>query len=261
MSQPLDTILTRQIARELTICDYMDDYAGYFPAIADFLEDYLDAADVVMCTSPEIASLIPLRVRGRVQLVRSAAHNLTVSLRNQHAREGVVFAGALNERVHVPLLCKLAKALNTVRLTLVGPIQASVEALSSIENVRTVPPSGPQELFSILSSHRVGVIPYRIDGIGHFCDPLKYFDYLSAGLRIVSTSIPSMLLERPHAQTASSDDEFIQLVRRNLELGSLTPDEVLARNTFLARNTWADRADAVSASFQCGGTRPFSGLA
>ena len=155
-----------------------------------------------------------------------------------------MFAGALNERIDMPLLSSLALALGDVPLTLLGPIQISLREIDHLSNVRIAPPVGPTALIRKLTRHRVGIIPFATNKMGQYCDPLKYFDYLCAGLEVVSTSIPSMVQDRRHCLVATSAVEFINHVLRALK-SSPTPADIQDRNSFLRQNTWEVRTNAL----------------
>jgi len=73
-----------------------------------------------------------------------------------------------------------------------------------------------RQCMGLLSQAKVGIVPFRQMPLVDVVDPVKYYDYLAAGLPTVASHMPE-LEGRPFATVAHSREEFVELVRQALE--------------------------------------------
>lgn len=159
------------------------------------------SADLALATSPAVET--HLREQGfastrclpnvcDVDLFAAAARGRDV------AREtSVVFAGTLApHKVDFPLLLELARALpGKGRLRLIGPVTDPADALwrrLTAADVDVVGPLSAPALAAELAAATVGIVPYRVSPLTVGISPLKTFEYLAAGLPVVSTPLPAV---------------------------------------------------------------------
>jgi len=93
-----------------------------------------------------------------------------------------------------------------------------------------------RQCMTLLSQCKVGIVPFREMTLVDVVDPVKYYDYLAAGLPTVASHMPE-LEGRPFATVADGRDRFVALVWEALEAD---PDRKAIRreaerNTHLAR--------------------------
>jgi len=73
-----------------------------------------------------------------------------------------------------------------------------------------------RQCMGLLSQAKVGIVPFRQMPLVDVVDPVKYYDYMAAGLPTVASHMPE-LEGRPFAAVAHSREEFVELVRQALE--------------------------------------------
>jgi len=93
-----------------------------------------------------------------------------------------------------------------------------------------------RQCMNLLSQCKVGIVPFREMPLVDVVDPVKYYDYLAAGLPTVASHMPE-LAGRPFAAVADSKDRFVALTWEALEAD---PDRKAIRaeaerNTHIAR--------------------------
>ena len=119
------------------------------------------------------------------------------------ARKGnLVYAGNLTgEKVDWTLLSSLMERLPSVTLHLAGPIaegsrttpnEPELERLMDNPRVRYYGVLNPMELGRLFRRCSVGLIPYRLNSYTTGVFPLKTFEYLAAGLAVVSSPLPAL---------------------------------------------------------------------
>ena len=212
-------------------------------------------ADVVVAVSPTLAERAkPSGVDVRVlpngcapERFKDAPPTPSVELTRPIA--GVI--GQMNERLDLQLLEEVADS--GASLLLVGP--------------KTLRDSGSALRFDRLVAHKhvqwVGLVPYEsvpgfaaaMDvGLTPYCDddfnqasfPLKTLEYLSAGLPVVSTDLPSARwLQTPRVHVCARD-EFVGAVSEELRRG-LVPGGREASLAVAEQNSWKSRANELGA--------------
>jgi len=85
----------------------------------------------------------------------------------------------------------------------------------------------------------VGLIPYEINEYTRGVSPLKTFEYLAAGLEVVSTKIPSVIPVADDVHVARTEAEFSSLVQAALERSGEERTE--ARLRVALANSWTGR--------------------
>ncbi|WP_432544509.1 glycosyltransferase [Kineococcus sp. SYSU DK002] len=155
----------------------------------------------------------------------------------------VVFAGTLApHKVDLPLLLDLAVALRgTGRLRLVGPVTDPAHETwrrlvgAGAEVVGTLPAA---DLATELATATVGVVPYRVSPLTVGISPLKTYEYLAAGLPVVSTPLPA-IEPVPGAVFVRERHEFVAQVLDLLRDGDPGRPERVARHA--RGHDWATR--------------------
>lgn len=163
--------------------------------------------------------------------------------RGDGARSGVVFAGNLTEtKVDFELLERVVA--RGEELHLAGPIsqgggnaRARVDALVRA-GARYHGLLSLEDLADLYASCRVGLIPYVSNRYTAGVSPLKTFEYLAAGLSVVSIGVPSVVPEFGCVLVAESRGEFVNLVC----LQEAPSQKTVELRAGLAReNSWARR--------------------
>jgi glycosyltransferase involved in cell wall biosynthesis len=128
------------------------------------------------------------------------------------------YAGAIDHRLDVPLLERLAAAFPHGTLVLVGPVheRLSLERLQRLPNVRLIGPMPKPRLPAFLGRFDVGLIPYVKTPFTDAILPLKLFEYLAMRVPVVATDLAELAPYDKTVRLASGADAFIAGVREAL---------------------------------------------
>ena len=158
-----------------------------------------------------------------------------------HPRIG--FVGTLAAyKVDAALLAELSEAEPGRSIVLIGPREDGDPVLTEVlarPNVYHVGPQPYDELPALMRTFAVGIIPACTGDYAQMMFPMKFFEYLAAGVPVVSTNLPAL---RDYTSVAAVVDraQFVKAVW--MVLDGDVPDPA-ARRRACEANTYAARTD------------------
>ncbi|MTD44728.1 glycosyltransferase [Conexibacter sp. W3-3-2] len=156
----------------------------------------------------------------------------------------LVFTGAVAaKKLDVDLLAGVARARPGWSIALVGPVglgdpAADISRLTDLPNVHLLGARSYEELPAVLRAADVALIPYRRSPLTDSIFPMKVYEYLAAGLPVVSTPLPS-IAEVPDIAFAADVPATVAAVEDALAADG--PQERRARSAAAAGHSWDDR--------------------
>lgn len=206
--------------------DRIQDQPGMPVEIIELNEKNLSqAVDVVFVTSPEL-EIVHRHWNARTLLFGNVAdHNHFSTARlgvagkplacpiflTGQGRPRLLFMGAIDAyKLDLKLLTELVQRHSEWEFVLIGPVgecdpSTDVSALKAFVNVRLAGPIAYGELPSWLAYADVALLPLQVNGYTRHMFPMKFFEYLSSGLPVVATAIPSLQPHRDVALLCSPD--------------------------------------------------------
>lgn len=170
-------------------------------------ERFARPADLVLASAPALAE----RMRGLSGNVLYAPNVADTSLFATALEDGpvdgalsalprprIVFQGAVvATKLDVALLTSLAGLHRDWSLALAGPKglgdpRTDVSALEREPNIHLLGPRGYHELPALLRGADAAMIPYAVNDLTRSVFPMKVYEYLAAGLPVVSTPLPAL---------------------------------------------------------------------
>ncbi len=124
------------------------------------------------------------------------------------------FVGAISAyKLDLALLEQLARTHPSWSLVLIGPVgegdpDTDVAALAALANVHLLGPRAYAELPAYLKGFDLGLLPLRFNPYTQAMFPMKFFEYLAAGLPVVASAIDAL---QPFADLALLGDPTPQV--------------------------------------------------
>ena len=152
-----------------------------------------DRGDTIFSVSAELArrvspraSVVPNGVSADVWRPRYPSPSRIATLPGPRA----IYTGSIVDRFDASLVERTANSVGS--LILIGYLcdDRTVQWLCSFENIHVFDSVGQRELAASVQACDVGIIPHRDNEFIRAMSPLKLYEYLAAGLPVVSTDLP-----------------------------------------------------------------------
>lgn len=166
-------------------------------------------------------------------------------------RPRIGYVGLLSHFLDFETLETLRRARRGGTLVLLGPgspaTDAAVRALASREGVAVLGPRPYAELAGWMQGLDVGVIPFRAnDAYVRGINPNKVYQYLAAGLPVITTPVLDLEPRPPHLQYADSPGAF----RAALDAALDAPADAAARRALARPHDWEARVAVMVAELE-----------
>jgi glycosyltransferase involved in cell wall biosynthesis len=163
-------------------------------------------------------------------------------------RPRAIYTGTLDDRLERSLVERTVEAVGA--LIMIGHVghQPTVDWLRSLEGVHVFDTVGQTELAATVQACDVGLIPHRQQAGIRAMSPLKLYEYLAAGLPVVSVDLPPI---------HGVDDDRVLIVRpedwqstlaRAIAMGHAAEEH---RLRFMTRASWEQRMRPVVDAAVC----------
>jgi glycosyltransferase involved in cell wall biosynthesis len=122
-----------------------------------------------------------------------------------------------------------------------------VDRLKALPNVHFLGYRRYEDLPDYLRGMQVGLLPTLLNAYTRSMFPMKFFEYLAAGLPVVSTPLDFTGDQFEGLEVGDTPTAFVAGIERQLRRGRLGAEEALA---YVGDNTWATRVDRMLAQVQ-----------
>ena len=144
----------------------------------------------------------------------------------------------------VELIAGLARQRPDASVVVIGPTATPRGSGANLPNVHWLGPRDHQLLPDYLRFFDVGLIPFRHVPVAHNANPIKLYEYLAAGVPVVSTALPavrpvpgSVWLADDSERAATCCDEAL---RHN------QPADRAGRSRLMLAESWSQRLGQIS---------------
>ena len=163
-------------------------------------------------------------------------------------RPRIVFTGAVvATKLDLELLEGVARARPAWTIALIGPVGAGdprtdISVLERLPNVHLLGARPYASLPEVLRGADAALVPYAINDLTRSVFPMKIYEYLAAGLPVVTTPLPA-LAGTPGVQVAADAPATVAAVER--ALADDGPAARRARSAAVRENSWDTRLDEI----------------
>lgn len=239
------------------VYDCMDHHGGFSTHTPELDREealLLAAADQVVTTSDWLsqrisdkASHVVIRNGADVAAFAQAAADRR---RDPSARPVVGYVGTIAEWFDLPLVVAAARACPQWDFVLVGATHGcDLLPAQGLENVRFLGERPYEEVPGLVASFDVCIIPFRLTELIQATNPVKVYEYLSAGKPVVATALPELQALAQWVHVAADEQAFLACLAQAM---SERQDEEKARQRqqWAAGQDWQHRTQALEAVIQ-----------
>lgn len=260
MSQPEQVRALSSGKYGLSIYHIVDEYTGYTgttakqeSVLAAAEQLLLDTVDLTIAVSPELvrAKSAPGRdvflVENAVnlrefELARSAGDVPEDLLKIPRPRIG--YSGLVGKRLDLKLIQDVACKRPEWSFVMIGvedsrDCESILSGLKDMPNVYFLGEKPPSRVASYVTGLDLGMLPYELNTETSHISPLKMYEYLAAGLPIVSTAIPASRRKANVVAIACDANEFDS--RCAALLDNKNDQDISERLGEAAQSTWDNR--------------------
>jgi GT2 family glycosyltransferase len=230
------------------IYDCMDEHSGFStntPAMLDQENDLISSSDLVIATA-RLLHAKTAQLATRTLLLPNAAD---FEHFNQPGPEQLLanlpkpiigYYGAISDWFDVELVRQAALARPQWQFVLIGDtFGADTRALKELSNVHFLGEQPYSSLPAYLADFDVACIPFLLTPLTQATNPVKFYEYLSAGKPVVAVTLPEL---EPFRDYFYPVDELTQFVPQlEAALAEQSPAAVQRRIDFARRQTWQAR--------------------
>jgi len=213
----------------------------------------IDRADVVIASAPALVSA-HVNERSDILLVENGVdsdrfggeHHVPDAL---SSIEGPIvgYHGAVARWFDFDLFAGVTQALPSLQFVVVGPVdpgvQAEFDAIAGLPNVISFDAVHSDEIADYVAVFDVGVIPFVVDTLTAAVSPLKMYEFLGAGVPVVSTPL-KVSTDHPLVRTASDPDGFTSQIIEALS-DRRSPDFASSAAAAGAEASWEIRVEQI----------------
>jgi len=155
----------------------------------------------------------------------------------------VGYIGAIASWLDWELIDYLSNRNRDLNFVFVGPILRRFKPLVLRSNVYYLGYKKYDDLPNYLKFFDVCIIPFKINEITLGCNPVKMYEYLSAGKPVISVDIPEV--DPSIVYIAKNYEEFNMLLRKCISKKGNNEVEISRRVEYARRNSWDKRGEFV----------------
>ncbi len=234
----------KDLQPDIIVYDCLDEFAEWLP----YEPEMVGIADIVFCSSDYLLGRITSQYADKkVYLLNNAcdfkrfsSDTSTVSKPAdlpETAGSRIGYIGAWAWWVDTELVQKVCAAFPQHQVVVIGP-NLGQPLPREYPNFVYLGLKPYEELPSYLAFLDVCIIPFRINETTMATNPIKAYEYLAAGKKIVSTALPEVAKMKPLVKIGGSHEEFLEHIRASLQTEHENPDQA---RVFAEENSWERR--------------------
>ncbi len=238
------------------VTDYMDDFTGFLNTTSNQLKlnciKMLKESDWIIPSSKFLFD-IAVKYNSNCSIVRNGTEfdhfNSSLEIGKKSEKSIIGYYGAIAHWFDLQKVCYLAERFPNCELMIVGEVTEGRGELEKHSNITLYGEKPYNELPNYLSQFDVCLIPFDTStDLIKATNPVKFYEYLSVGKKIVATEIPELMPYRDKYVYMSNDDQIFGDYVEKCLLGTDTLASAEESIAFAKENDWKSRYETYKES-------------
>lgn len=154
------------------------------------------------------------------------------------------FHGLVADWIDLPLIRKMALQYPKWSIVLLGSAAADVSQMAGLKNVHLLGKRPYESLPAYCKGFDVAILPFVVNRLTLYANPLKLREYLAAGLPVVSSDLPEVRSLGGDIRIGRSHTGFIEQVAEIIQKGNVGPSP--ARSKSMEQESWDHKVEILS---------------
>ena len=232
---------------KLLIYRKTDDYQyfkGYPKSLLKKEKELINKADIVFVTAKKIKKDLELSYNKKIHYLPNGVESARFTSQNisfpdefkNIPKPRIIYIGTISSWFDKDLIKFCAFQNPKLNFIVIGPSSINMSDLKSYKNIYILGGIPYDEVPSYLINSDVGIIPLRIDNLSRSINPVKLYEYLAAGLPVVSSFFEDLKELQDVIFMAQDKKEFSHFLAEALRKKDKERYKKLAQE-----NTWEKR--------------------
>ena len=186
-----------------TSIDIMDDFPCFFSGLANVslentLKRIIQKIDFNVCSSTHLKEKFLKKNTNSIVILNACDENFlqnVMKLNREFSQDKLIFGyvGTIASWFDWNVVLQLSTDYPESDIHIVGPLYSKIP-VSLPKNVNIFPPIEHSKIAEVMSTFDFGLIPFKKNNLTNSVDPVKYYEYLAAGIPVISTCFGEMKL-------------------------------------------------------------------
>ncbi|MEP8910116.1 hypothetical protein ABKV42_21640 [Enterobacter roggenkampii] len=195
--------ILERITFKNTIFDVMDDYPYFFKgktkdSVYKLLKKLLMQVDMTMFSSSGLLHKYSIMTKKSILVMNACSSLYCNELMHAHnnndgINDGIItygYIGSVASWFDWDFIRKLSSSRPHSRIVIVGPLYAKPESIPP--NVIIKPAIDHKDVPALIKTFDYGLIPFQLNQLTDSVDPVKYYEYVAAGVPVITTCFGEM---------------------------------------------------------------------
>ncbi|MGF1714584.1 hypothetical protein L4D08_06720 [Photobacterium chitinilyticum] len=186
------------------IFDYMDDFSDFYTGVSKSsmkyqLDNILNNADMVIASSDTLFNKVDRNKLNTIKVLNGYKSDTLPDAETQQVTDDFrfVYIGSIANWFCWESIRTICELYPSSIIDIIGPCHSSIPT-DLPENINFYGEMKREDAIQIALKAKVGLIPFKINSLTEAVDPIKYYEYRSLSLPVVSSKFGEMKLHAKH---------------------------------------------------------------
>lgn len=153
-------------------------------------------------------------------------------------RKKCIYVGAVDNWFDLDLVLYCADRLREISFYIIGPSRIDTGKLNELKNIHLLGRKDYKDIPDYLQSSDAAIIPFKVNSLTDSIAPIKLYEYMSAGLNVVSTNFMEMNYIKSPVFLSGNYEKFCSNIEEAIENKYTNREKNIQ---FASENTWERR--------------------